>query len=139
MRILLVEDDEGLGDSVRNALKHYGNVIDWVKNGLDATNAIQNETFDVVILDIGLPKVNGYQVLSRMRNEGNTTPVLSLTARDMLEDRVKGLDLGADDYLVKPFDLKELDARLRALQRRSSARAVLLSEHRVLSNRMVLQ
>ena len=124
MRILLVEDDEGLGDSIRNALKHYGNVIDWVKNGLDATNAIQNETFDVIILDIGLPKVNGYQVLSRMRNEGNTTPVLILTARDMLEDRVKGLDLGADDYLVKPFDLKELDARLRALQRRSSARAV---------------
>ncbi|MCP3680035.1 MAG: response regulator transcription factor [Gammaproteobacteria bacterium] len=119
MRILLIEDDELLGDGLYNGLKQYHNTVDWLKDGLSAELALQTEQFDVVVLDLGLPELNGLQVLANMRRAGNSTPVLILTARDTVEDRIKGLDTGADDYLTKPFDLEELYARLRALHRRS--------------------
>lgn len=129
MRILLVEDDELLGDGVTAGLKQYGYTVDWLKDGLSAEQALKTETFDAVILDIGLPKKTGLELLDYMRSHGNVTPVLILTARETVEDRIKGLDTGADDYLVKPFDLDELCARLRALQRRLSSRAAPLIEH----------
>lgn len=125
MRVLLVEDDEFLGDGIRTGLKHYGHTVDWVKDGRSAVDVItsNHETFDVIVLDIGLPKISGLNVLSTIRNKNITTPVVMLTARDTVEDRVTGLDEGADDYIAKPFDLDELCARMRALQRRSNSRA----------------
>lgn len=129
MRILLIEDDELLGDGVRVGLSHYGHAVDWVKDGQMALRAIKNESFDIIVLDLGLPKVTGLAVLKEIRASGVTTPVLILTALDTIDDRVKGLDSGADDYLTKPFDLEELLARLRALHRRFSKRAVPVIQH----------
>lgn len=129
MRILLVEDDELLGDGLRTGLIQYGYAVDWLKDGLSADQAMKTETFDIVVLDIGLPKLSGITVLQNLRARGQTMPVLILTARESIEDRVKGLDSGADDYLTKPFDLDELCARLRALQRRFSSRADPLLTH----------
>lgn len=125
MRVLLVEDDEMLGDAIRSGLKHYGHTIDWVKDGISASNALtaNKESFDIVVLDLGLPKLSGINVLKNMREKNITTPVVILTAKETVEDRVIGLDAGADDYLTKPFDLDELCARMRALQRRSKSRA----------------
>lgn len=125
MRVLLVEDDEFLGDGIRTGLRHYGHTVDWVKDGRAAADVITSsyETFDVIVLDIGLPKISGLNVLNMIRNKNIVTPVVMLTARDTVEDRVNGLDEGADDYLTKPFDLDELCARMRALQRRSNSRA----------------
>jgi two-component system response regulator QseB len=123
MRILLVEDDELLGDGLRTGLVQYGYAVDWLKDGLTADQALKTENFDVVVLDLGLPKLPGISVLQNLRSRGQATPVIILTARDSIEERVKGLDSGADDYLTKPFDLDELCARLRALQRRTTARA----------------
>jgi two-component system response regulator QseB len=123
MRVLVVEDDEWLGDGMRNGLKHYGFTVDWVKDGKMARQALSSEQFDIVVLDLGLPKMSGLEVLRNMRTNSITTPVVILTARETIEDRVKGLDMGADDYMVKPFDLEELAARLRALQRRTTARS----------------
>ena len=123
MRILLVEDDELIGDGVRDGLTQEGYTIDWLKDGHAAEMALQTEFFDTIVLDIGLPKRTGIEVLRNLRARGSSTPVILLTARDSVEDRVEGLDNGADDYLVKPFDLSELCARLRALQRRSAGRA----------------
>lgn len=123
MRILLVEDDELLGDGLRAGLVQYGYTVDWLKDGLTADQALRTENFDVLVLDLGLPKLLGINVLQNLRSRGKTTPVIILTARESIEDRVKGLDSGADDYLIKPFDLDELCARLRALQRRSTTRA----------------
>jgi len=123
MRILLVEDDNLLGDGLRTGLIQYGYATDWVKDGLTADRALKTEAFDLVVLDLGLPKLSGIAVLQNLRARGQTTPVLILTARESIEDRVKGLDSGADDYLTKPFDLDELCARLRALQRRFASRA----------------
>lgn len=125
MRVLLVEDDEFLGDGIRTGLKHYGHTIDWVKDGRAAHDVITSthETFDIIVLDLGLPKLSGLEVLKMIREKNLATPVVILTARDTVDDRVKGLDAGADDYLTKPFDLDELCARMRALQRRSKARA----------------
>lgn len=123
MRVILVEDDELLGDGVRSGLKQYGYTVDWVKDGAAAKHAILSEHFDAIILDLGLPRKSGIEVLEEIRDEGVSTPVLILTARDAVEDRVAGLDKGADDYLTKPFDLEEVTARLRALLRRSSGRA----------------
>lgn len=125
MRVLLVEDDESLGDGIRNGLKHYGHTVDWVKDGRTATDVIASnyETFDAVVLDLGLPKVSGLDVLRSIRDRNITTPVVILTAKDTIDDRIKGLDGGSDDYMTKPFDLEELCARLRALQRRSKSRA----------------
>lgn len=123
MRVLLVEDDELIGNGVCAGLKHFGYAVDWLRDGLAAVHALKMEKFDVVILDIGLPKKNGLEVLAEARKAGLKAPVLLLTARDTVLDRVTGLDTGADDYLTKPFDLNELHARLRALQRRFVDRA----------------
>jgi len=125
MRVLLVEDDELLGDGIFSGLKHYGLTVDWIKDGKTAFEALsqKQETFDVIILDLGLPKMSGLDVLRKIREKGIAVPVLILTAKDAVEDRVHGLDAGADDYIAKPFDLDELCARLRALQRRSKSRA----------------
>ena len=123
MRLLLVEDDSMIGDSVRQGLRQDGFTVDWVRDGLGAELALHNEVYDLLVLDLGLPKKDGLDVLKTLRHRGNRIPVLILTARDTVADRVKGLDAGADDYHVKPFDLDELAARVRALLRRQSGRA----------------
>lgn len=129
MRILLVEDDELLGEGTRKGLIQDGYTVDWVKDGAIADQALKTEKFELVVLDLGLPKLPGLSVLQNMRERGDTTPVLILTARESIEDRVKGLDSGADDYLTKPYDFYELLARLRALQRRFASRAAPLLVH----------
>ena len=123
MRILLVEDDSLLGDGVCEGLRREDNSVDWVKNGETALSAINETQYDCIILDIGLPKMSGLDVLQNMREANYDTPVLILTAQDDISDRVKGLDAGADDYLVKPFAFSELYARLRALSRRKRGAA----------------
>ncbi|WP_455202473.1 response regulator [Kaarinaea lacus] len=129
MRVLLVEDDEVLGDGLRIGLKQAGYTIDWVTDGLSANNAITDNEFDLVVLDINLPKMSGLEVLRNIRKLGRHTPVLLLTARDSVPDRVEGLDSGADDYIVKPVDLDELCARLRVLQRRAMGRSDPVIQH----------
>ncbi len=119
MRVLLIEDDEPLGEGVKAGLAQYGHAVDWLKDGTSALKFLKSEKFDIIILDWNLPRISGLAVLQEMRANNISTPVLLLTARDSIEDRVKGLDSGADDYLTKPFDLDELTARIRALQRRS--------------------
>jgi len=119
VRILLVEDDALLGEGVCAGLRREDNSVDWVKNGETALSAMTETMYDCVILDIGLPRMNGLEVLQQMRSSNNDTPVLILTAQDDISDRVKGLDAGADDYLIKPFEFAELCARLRALTRRT--------------------
>ena len=114
MRILLVEDDPSLASGIRMALKPEHYTVDHLTDGDTALVALQNEPFDAVILDLGLPKMHGLEVLKKLRSRGSALPVLILTARDALQDRVQGLDWGADDYMVKPFELPELLARLRA-------------------------
>ena len=123
MRILLVEDDSLIGSGIVAYLKHFGYAVDWLKDGQAALQALKLETFEVIILDLGLPKCDGLQVLAEARKLQVKTPVLVLTARDTVDDRIKGLDTGADDYLTKPFDLDELHARVRALKRRFVDRA----------------
>lgn len=130
MRILIVEDEELIGDGLRVGLNHDGHTVDWLKDGISAEQALKDETFDLVVLDLGLPKLTGLTVLQNLRTRGNNTPVIILTARDSIEERVQGLDYGADDYITKPFDLDELMARIRALQRRLSARAEPLITYR---------
>ena len=129
MRILLVEDDPELGDGLTIGLRQAGFAVDWVKDGNSADLALQSETFDLLVLDLGLPRLSGMEVLTRARGRGQTLPVLILTARDATGDKVAGLDAGADDYLVKPIDLDELSARIRALTRRSAGRAVPVLTH----------
>ena len=129
MRLLLVEDDAALGEGVRVGLHQEGYTVDWLRDGASAVHALLSESFDLVLLDLGLPRLDGIQVLQQLRARGCSVPVLILTARDDTRDRIAGLDAGADDYLVKPFDLDELKARLRALLRRSKGRAQLLIEH----------
>jgi two-component system, OmpR family, response regulator len=121
MRIFIVEDDLVLADGLKNSLMQSGYAIDLVSNGEDADGVLAYQTFDLILLDLSLPKLSGFEVLKRSRARGSKTPVLILTANDNLEDRVKGLDLGADDYLSKPFNLAELEARVRALIRRGQA------------------
>jgi DNA-binding response OmpR family regulator len=123
MRLLLVEDDAMLGDGVRAGLTQEGFTVDWVQDGAAAQLAIRTEPYALTILDLGLPKLAGLDLLKQLRHAGNTMPVLILTARDTVADRVQGLDSGADDYLIKPFDLDELAARIRALLRRNTGRA----------------
>lgn len=120
MRVLVVEDDPHLGDGLCAGLRQHGFAVDWTQNGIDASAAIESESYAAVVLDIALPGRNGLDVLARCRVQQNPVPVLLLTARDTVSDRIRGLDAGADDYLVKPFDLGELAARLRALARRAS-------------------
>ncbi len=123
MRLLLVEDDELLGDAVKTGLTQFGYVVDWLKDGESAKAALITDSFEVIILDLGLPRLSGMKLLQAIRSEGIETPIIILTARESVEDRVKGLDTGADDYIIKPFDLNELSARVRALVRRSQGRA----------------
>jgi two-component system, OmpR family, response regulator QseB len=123
MRALLVEDDQLLGDGLRAGLDNKGYTVDWLKDGEDAENALLKESFDAVILDLGLPRRTGLDIIKAIRGKGVNTPILVLTARDEIEQRISALDSGADDYLTKPFDLNELAARLRALVRRTSGRA----------------
>src|SRR3954469_6073404 len=122
MRLLLVEDDAMIGESVRLGLRRDGFTIDWVRDGRAAELALANGVYDLMLLDLGLPKKGGLEVLKNLRRQGNRMPVLILTARDSVGDRITGLDSGADDYLVKPFDLDELSARIRALLRRQAGR-----------------
>ena len=119
MRILLVEDDTLLGDALQVGLRGAGFVVDWVTDGVAAETALAGEEFAAVVLDLGLPRLAGLELLRRLRGRGNRTPVVVLTARDAVEDRVRGLDLGADDYVAKPVSLAELAARLRAVTRRA--------------------
>jgi two-component system, OmpR family, response regulator len=119
MRILIAEDDSLLADGLTRALRLAGYATDSVRDGKAADSALTTQQFDLLILDIGLPGLDGFQVLKRLRERKLTMPVLILTALDAVENRVRGLDLGADDYLVKPFELSELEARVRALTRRA--------------------
>ena len=121
MRILIVEDDPVLSDGLIRSLRGSDYAVDSAVDGAEADQILSTHSFDLVILDLGLPRLEGYEVLRRLRRRGSKTPVLILTALDALEDRVKGLDLGADDYLTKPFDLPELEARVRALIRRGQS------------------
>ena len=121
MRILLVEDDTVLADALSRALVQSAHAVDVVSSGEKADEALSLGTYDLVILDVGLPGFSGFEVLRRLRARKSTVPVLMLTALDSLDDRIRGLDLGADDYLAKPFDLRELEARVRALLRRGNA------------------
>ena len=123
MRVLLAEDDPMIGASIRNGLRQDGFTVDWVDDGRAAEEALAENVHDALVLDLGLPRRTGLEILSALRRRGDPRPVLVLTARDAVADRVAGLDSGADDYLVKPFDLDELAARLRALLRRGSGRA----------------
>jgi two-component system, OmpR family, response regulator QseB len=123
MRILLIEDDPMIGRAVVAGLRNGGHAVDWVHDGAAADLAIANESYDVALLDLGLPRKDGIEVLRGMRRASSSLPVLVITARDSVADRIKGLDSGADDYLVKPFDLDELLARIRAVVRRRSGRA----------------
>ncbi|MFW2437901.1 MAG: response regulator [Arenicellales bacterium] len=129
MRILLVEDDALLGDAVCVGLTQAGFTVDWVKDGKAALAAAAAGWHDLVVLDLGLPIISGQQVLSALRKEANDIPVLILTARDTVDQRIAGLDAGADDYMTKPFDMDELSARLRALLRRRAGRTAPLLNH----------
>ena len=129
MRILLVEDDQLLGEGIKVALDREGYQTDWLKSGLQAKQALSTEAFELVILDLGLPDIDGLELLRLARKSGVDTPVLILTARDSVEDKITGLDTGADDYLIKPFELSELKARLRALGRRRHGHVEPVVEH----------
>lgn len=123
MRILLVEDNACLADAIVQRLRADGHALDWQGDGFSAARVLRYQRFDLVVLDIGLPRMSGLEVLSGLRERGDTTPVLVTTARDRIEDRVQALDVGADDFLAKPFDLREFDARCRVLLRRRHGRA----------------
>ena len=129
MRLLLVEDDRLLGDGIRAGLMQAGFAVDWVQDGRAGELALAGEPYDAVVLDLGLPKRSGMEVLKGLRAARNAVPVLILTARDAVPERIAGLDAGADDYLVKPFDLGELQARLRALLRRGKSEGDPLLRH----------
>ena len=118
MRLLVVEDDAMIGESMQRGLKNSGHAVDWVRDGKLAELALQNGVYDLMILDLGLPRKGGLELLSQLREQGNNLPVLIVTARDAVEDKVAGLNSGADDYLVKPFDFTELNARVNAIMRR---------------------
>lgn len=129
MRLLLVEDDKLLGDGIRAGLKQSGYAVDWVQDGDAADFALRTGEYEIVVLDLGLPKRSGLDVLKQLRAKGSQIPVMILTARDTIDDKVRGLDMGADDYLIKPFDLDELSARLRALTRRRTGRTTPVITH----------
>ncbi|MEJ2515329.1 MAG: response regulator transcription factor [Gammaproteobacteria bacterium] len=134
MRILLIEDDELLGEGVSTALADAGHVVDWLTDGASGLTALGTEAFELVLLDLGLPRMDGMSMLRKLRAADGDVPVIILTARDTLDDRVAGLDAGADDYLVKPFELDELHARIRAVARRRAGRA----DTRVVHGNLVL-
>ncbi len=122
MRLLVVEDDPMIGESIQRGLKKTGLAVDWVQDGKSAELALENGVYDMMILDLGLPRKGGLELLSQLRERGNEIPVLIVTARDTVDDRVAGLNCGADDYLVKPFDFNELNARVNAVMRRRTGR-----------------
>lgn len=130
MRILLVEDDQMIGETVLDQLRLESYAVDWVRDGATACDALADEHYDLVLLDLGLPQKSGLDVLQTLRKTKKTVPVLIATARDGIEQRIAGLDAGADDYLIKPYDLNELLARIRALLRRSFGRADSVYVHR---------
>lgn len=133
MRLLLAEDDAMIGEAVRAGLRREGYTVDWIRDGLAAEAALAAGTYDLLLLDLGLPGKDGVRVLRELRERGSGLPVVVLTARDAITDRVAGLDAGADDYLVKPFELQELAARVRAVLRRKGGRASTVIEHDGLS------
>jgi len=122
MRLLVVEDDQMIGASMQLGLKKSGLTVDWVRDGKSAELALGNGVYDMMILDLGLPHKGGLELLSQLRQQGNDLPVLIVTARDTVDDKVAGLNSGADDYLVKPFDFSELNARVNAIMRRRTGR-----------------
>ena len=128
MRLLLIEDDIMIGESLSLALRAKGYSVDWAQDGETGDLSLRNTQYNLVLLDISLPKCSGLEILANLRQRKQTTPVLILTARDSVADRVQGLDIGADDYLVKPFALEEVEARIRVLLRRHTAHADLLME-----------
>lgn len=129
MRLLLIEDNESIGKGLYSGLNQAGYAVDWVRDGETAQSAFHSEQYDVAVLDLGLPRKSGIEVLDELRSRGEKVPVLILTAKDTVNDRIIGLDHGADDYMIKPFDLDELNARLRAILRRSSGRASPVLRH----------
>src|SRR5262245_16929085 len=133
MRILIIEDEPVLADGLTRSLRHADYAVDCASDGVEADHVLAAQKYDLVILDLGLPKLDGFEVLRRLRHRGSRVPVLVLTARDRVDDRVKGLDLGADDYLSKPFELAELEARVRALIRRGHSGGGSVLSHGALS------
>lgn len=133
MRILLVEDDPMIGDAIQAALKDASYAADWVKDGLTALAAIDAQHYDLMLLDLGLPCRDGHGVLRTLRGDGNPVPLIIITARDSVGERIRGLDAGADDYVLKPFDMSELLARMRAVLRRKGGSAVPLLSNGVVS------
>jgi len=129
MRLLIAEDDPVLADGLTRSLRQLDYAVDCVASGDQADHVLLAQNYDLVILDLGLPRLDGFEILRRLRHRGSRVPVLILTARDALDDRVKGLDLGADDYLTKPFDLPELEARVRALIRRGQSGGASILTH----------
>src|SRR6202521_2766578 len=122
MRVLLVEDDDMIAHGLQTALRQGGFAVDWIRDGKSAAAALKSTAFDLVLLDLGLPQLDGLDVLRGLRKRGDATPVIILTARDEIQDRIAGLDAGADDYIVKPFDLDEVTARIRSVLRRAAGR-----------------
>jgi len=129
MRVLVVEDDQMIAEAIRTALIQDGYTVEWIGDGVGAAAALATSSFDIVLLDLGLPRRSGLDVLREARRQGTTTPVIVITARDDVQSRVAGLDSGADDYLVKPFDLDELAARMRSVLRRGAGRGASVIEH----------
>jgi DNA-binding response OmpR family regulator len=129
MRVLLVEDDTMIAQGLKTALRQDGYAVDWVQDGRSADEALRTPGFDIVLLDLGLPDRSGLDILRGLRQRGAATPVIILTARDDVRDRIAGLDAGADDYIVKPFDLDELAARMRSVLRRAAGRGDPCIEH----------
>lgn len=128
--MLLVEDDAMIAKGLLTGLRQEGDAVDWMRDGRSAAAALQSASFDLVLLDLGLPERDGLEVLREMRRRGDGTPVIIVTARDEVRDRVAGLDAGADDYIVKPFDLDEVSARMRSVVRRAAGRGDPCIEHR---------
>jgi len=132
MRVLLVEDDRMIGAALEQALKDAAYAVDWATDAVMAASALDIDSYDLALLDLGLPRGDGIEVLRRLREQGHTMPVLIISARDALDERIRGLDLGADDYLVKPFEVPELLARMRAaLRRRSGSGMPLMGNGRI--------
>ena len=129
MRVLLVEDDSMIAQGLQTALRQAGFAVDWTRDGQSASNALREKVFDLALLDLGLPRRDGIEVLRALRRRGDTTPVIVLTARDQIQDRIAGLDAGADDYIVKPFDLDEMMARMRSVLRRAAGRGDTVIQH----------
>ena len=129
MRVLIVEDDEMIGQGLQTALRRGGFAVDWMRDGKNAAAALLASTFDVILLDLGLPHRDGVDVLRELRRRGDITPVIILTARDEVQHRVAGLDAGADDYIVKPFDVDEMMARIRSVLRRAAGRGDTAIQH----------